>query len=150
MFPLAVSTDNQPRDLRKLDSLTPNLVPLILTRRSCILVSMLHIRALIKPDCIIVFDSAGSTESEISRKFKWHLEKNIKAGIAAREDLELESEEEIGLVYEHRSVESAYIPRNVADIQGTRIDPGSYLQRSGRGNGIHEEPRPRFTGRLGR
>jgi len=97
-------TDNQPRDLRKLDSLTPNLVPLILTRRSCILVSMLHIRALIKPDCIIVFDSAGSTESEISRKFKWHLEKNIKAGIAAREDLELESEEEIGLVYEHRSV----------------------------------------------
>ena len=109
MFPLAVCTDNQPRDLRKLDSLTPNLVPLILTRRSCILVSMLHIRALIKPDCIIVFDSAVSTESEISRKFKWHLEKNIKAGIAAREDLELESEEEIGLVYEHRSVESSSI-----------------------------------------
>lgn len=51
-----------------------------------------------------MFDSAGSTESEISRKFKWHLEKNIKAGIAAQEDLELESEEEIGLVYEHRSV----------------------------------------------
>lgn len=99
--------NSQPRDLRKLDSLTPNLVPLILTRRSCILVSMLHIRALIKPDCIIVFDSAGSTESEISRKFKWHLEKNIKAGIAAQEDLELESEEEIGLVYEHRSAASA-------------------------------------------
>jgi magnesium transporter len=64
---------------------------------------MLHIRALIKPDCIIVFDSAGSTESEISRKFKWHLERNIKAGLAAREECDIGSgEEDIGLVYEHR------------------------------------------------
>jgi magnesium transporter len=70
---------------------------------------MLHIRALIKPDCIIVFDSAGSTESEISRKFKWHLERNIKAGIAAREECEVETEEEIGLVYEHRALESILV-----------------------------------------
>lgn len=66
---------------------------------------MLHIRALIKPDRIIVFDSAGSTESEVSRKFKWHLERNIKAGLAARAEEELDIEEEdIGLVYEHRYV----------------------------------------------
>ena len=89
---------NQPRDLRKLDSLTPNLVPLILTRRTCILISMLHIRALIKPDRVIVFDTAGSTESEIQRRFKWHLERHVRAGLkASAEDVEDE-----GMSYEHR------------------------------------------------
>jgi magnesium transporter len=77
---------------------------------------MLHIRALIKPDCIIVFDSAGSTESEISRKFKWHLERNIKAGLAAREDCYAEAgEEDIGLVYEHRYVAYSAIERSLVD-----------------------------------
>lgn len=80
------------------------------------MVSMLHIRALIKPDCIIVFDSAGSTESEISRKFKWHLERNIKAGLAAREECYAEAgEEDIGLVYEHRYFAYSAMERSLVD-----------------------------------
>ena len=86
--------------MRKLDSLTPNLVPLILTRRTCILISMLHIRALIKPDRVIVFDTAGTTESEVQRRFKWHLERHVQAGIKAN----AEGCEEEGLSYEHRLV----------------------------------------------
>nr|ODN87924.1 magnesium transporter [Cryptococcus depauperatus CBS 7841] len=70
------------RDLRKLDSISPNLVPVILTRKTCILISILHIRALIKPDSVIVFDSAGGQAREVQRKFKYHLEKNIKSGLA--------------------------------------------------------------------
>jgi len=88
----------KPRDLRKLDSLTPNLVPLILTRRTCILLSMLHIRALIKPDRVIVFDTAGTVESEVQRRFKWHLERHVRAGLRAN----VEDQEEEGLSYEHR------------------------------------------------
>jgi len=88
----------QPRDLRKLDSLTPNLVPLILTRRTCILISMLHVRALIKPDRVIVFDTAGTVESEVQRRFKWHLERHVKAGLKAN----IDEHEEEGMSYEHR------------------------------------------------
>ncbi|WRT67295.1 uncharacterized protein IL334_004263 [Kwoniella shivajii] len=73
--------DLDPRDLRKLDSLSPNLVPIILTRKSCILISMLNIKALIKPDRVIVFDIAGTQESEIQKRFKYHLERNIRAGL---------------------------------------------------------------------
>jgi magnesium transporter len=67
---------------------------------------MLHVRALIKPDRVIVFDTAGSAESEIQRRFKWHLERNIKAGVACEgEEKDADAtEEEIGLSYEHRCV----------------------------------------------
>ena len=88
----------QPRDLRKLDSLSPNLVPLILSRRKCILVSILHIRALIKPDRVIIFDTAGTVESDVQKRFKWHLERNIKAGLKAGE----EGDDQTFLDYEHR------------------------------------------------
>ncbi|CAD6578699.1 MAG: magnesium ion transporter [Tremellales sp. Tagirdzhanova-0007] len=92
-------------DLRKLDSLTPNLVPLILTRRTCILISMLHIRALIKPDRVVIFDTAGTVESEVQRRFKWHLERHVRAGLKIGAE---ESEEE-GLSYEHRALESILV-----------------------------------------
>jgi magnesium transporter len=58
---------------------------------------MLHVRALIKPDRVIVFDTAGSVESEVQRRFKWHLERNVRAAKAYDED-----GEDVGLNYEHR------------------------------------------------
>ncbi|WVQ71779.1 hypothetical protein IAR50_001320 [Cryptococcus sp. DSM 104548] len=94
-----------PRDLRKLDSLTPNLVPVILTRKTCILISMLHLRALIKPDKVIVFDSAGAQAMGVQKRFKEHLQKNIKLGLEMRES----GEEEVILSYEHRALESLFI-----------------------------------------
>ncbi|RXK35149.1 magnesium transporter [Tremella mesenterica] len=100
--------DLDPRDLRKLDSLAPNLVPLILTRKSCILISILHIRALIKPDRVIVFDTAGTVESEVQRKFKWHLEKNIRTGLSTRCGDEVR-DEDVELPYEHRALESILV-----------------------------------------
>ncbi|WVF72062.1 hypothetical protein IAT40_006874 [Kwoniella sp. CBS 6097] len=99
--------DLDPRDLRKLDSLSPNLVPIILTRKSCILISILNIRALIKPDRVIVFDIAGTQENEVQRRFKYHLERNIKAGLGIVKG-EDGCEEEV-LSYEHRALESILV-----------------------------------------
>jgi magnesium transporter len=95
------SVDFQPRDLRKLDSLHPNLVPTILSRRTAILINCLHIRALIKADRVILFDSAGTKESEIQGRFRWHLEGNVVRGLSPNSDGG-EDQPGGGLVYEHR------------------------------------------------
>ncbi|KDN43741.1 hypothetical protein RSAG8_05931, partial [Rhizoctonia solani AG-8 WAC10335] len=67
-----------PRDLRKIDSRIPNLVPTILTRKEAILINILHIRALVKADAVILFDSYGSVDSRLHSVFLYHLEHNLK------------------------------------------------------------------------
>lgn len=64
---------------------------------------MLHLRVLIKPDRVIVFETAGSIESEMQRRFKWHLEKNVRSGMMTFEDQDIA--DDMGMLsYEHRSV----------------------------------------------
>ncbi|OSD02634.1 cora-domain-containing protein [Trametes coccinea BRFM310] len=82
-----------PRDLRKIDSRIPNLVPTILVRKEAILVNILHIRALIKADTVILFDTYGSTDSRLHSVFLYHLEHNLRSKTS-------------GLPYEFRAVES--------------------------------------------
>lgn len=60
-----------PRDLRKIERSRKNdLVPSLLVRKNGILISLLTIRALIKPDMVIIFDSVGSGISLDSRTHK--------------------------------------------------------------------------------
>jgi len=61
---------------------------------------MLHLRVLIKPDRVIVFENAGTVESEVQRRFKWHLEKNVRSGVKPLE--EVDHEDAMLLSYEHR------------------------------------------------
>lgn len=68
-----------PRDLRKIDSRVPNLVPTILIRKEAVLVNILHIRALVKADAVILFDTYGSADSRLHSVFLYHLEHNLKA-----------------------------------------------------------------------
>ncbi|KAL5521712.1 MRS2 [Sanghuangporus sanghuang] len=82
-----------PRDLRKIDSRIPNLVPTILARKEAILVNVLHIRALVKADSVILFDTYGSVDSRLHSVFLYHLEHNLKA-------------KGNGLPYEFRAIES--------------------------------------------
>ncbi|KAH8116051.1 cora-domain-containing protein [Phellopilus nigrolimitatus] len=82
-----------PRDLRKIDSRIPNLVPTILARKESILVNILHIRALVKADTVLLFDSYGSADSRLHSIFLYHLEHNLKA-------------KQHGLPYEFRALES--------------------------------------------
>lgn len=60
-----------PRDLRKIEKSRKNdLVPSILVRENSILISLLTIRALVKSDMVILFDSMGiSLESRAHRTF---------------------------------------------------------------------------------
>ncbi|KAJ7154595.1 Mg2+ transporter protein cora-like protein [Mycena filopes] len=67
-----------PRDLRKIDSRVPNLVPTILVRKEAILINILHIRALVKADMVILFDTFGSADSRLHSSFLYHLEHNLK------------------------------------------------------------------------
>ncbi|KAG8755404.1 magnesium ion transporter, partial [Ceratobasidium sp. 423] len=85
-----------PRDLRKIDSRIPNLVPTILTRKEAILVNILHIRALVKADAVILFDSYGSVDSRLHSVFLYHLEHNLK-------------QKSTPLPYEFRALESILV-----------------------------------------
>ncbi|KAF8734808.1 transporter, partial [Rhizoctonia solani] len=85
-----------PRDLRKIDSRIPNLVPTILTRKEAILVNILHIRALVKADAVILFDSYGSVDSRLHSVFLYHLEHNLK-------------QKSTTLPYEFRALESILV-----------------------------------------
>lgn len=85
-----------PRDLRKFDSRIPNLVPTLLVREEAILVNILHIRALVKSDAVLIFDTFGSVNSKLQSSFLYHLEHNLKA-------------KGTGLPYEFRALESALL-----------------------------------------
>ncbi|KAG6831077.1 hypothetical protein H0H92_013001 [Tricholoma furcatifolium] len=67
------------RDLRKIDSRVPNLVPTILVRKEAILINILHIRALVKADAVLLFDTYGSADSRLHSVFLYHLEHNLKS-----------------------------------------------------------------------
>lgn len=82
-----------PRDLRKIDSRIPNLVPTILIRKEAVLINILHIRALVKADTVVLFDSYGSNDSRLHSVFLYHLEHNLKARGS-------------GAPYEFRAIES--------------------------------------------
>lgn len=82
-----------PRDLRKIDSRIPNLVPTILIRKGAVLINILHIRALVKADTVVLFDSYGSNDSRLHSVFLYHLEHNLKARSS-------------GAPYEFRAIES--------------------------------------------
>ncbi|KAN0085740.1 hypothetical protein V8E55_006874 [Tylopilus felleus] len=82
-----------PRDLRKIDSRIPNLVPTILIRKEAILINVLHIRALVKADTVVLFDTYGSDDSRLHSVFLYHLEHNLKARGS-------------GAPYEFRAIES--------------------------------------------
>ncbi|WFD03646.1 Inner membrane magnesium transporter MRS2 [Malassezia obtusa] len=85
----------EPRDLRKIDSRVPNLVPTILARRSGILINILHIRAMVKSDAVLLFDSYGNNDSRLNSAFVYHLEYNLRLSSSK-------------LPYEFRALESIF------------------------------------------
>ncbi|KZT36477.1 cora-domain-containing protein [Sistotremastrum suecicum HHB10207 ss-3] len=84
------------RDLRKIDSRIPNLVPTILVRKEAILINVLHIRALVKANAVFLFDSYGSADSRLHSVFLYHLEHNLKAKGSS-------------LPYEFRAMDSVFL-----------------------------------------
>ncbi|KAF1963197.1 cora-domain-containing protein [Byssothecium circinans] len=64
-----------PRDLRKIDS---SLLPNILVRPTAILINLLHIRALIKHNRVLVFDAYGTTDSKAQSVFMYDLDLKLR------------------------------------------------------------------------
>ncbi|GAA5892223.1 hypothetical protein JCM6882_003615 [Rhodosporidiobolus microsporus] len=88
-----------PRDLRKLDSGVPTVVPTILSRKSCIILTILHLRVAITAREVTIFDAAGSEDSWLKGVFIWSLEHALKTTSKAAH----------GLPYEFRALEACLV-----------------------------------------
>ncbi|SCU91661.1 LAMI_0E06766g1_1 [Lachancea mirantina] len=93
-----------PRDLRKIEKSRKNdLVPSLLVRENSILISLLTIRALVKCDAVILFDSMGiSLESRAHTNFLT----DLKARLRNQEGNGITKDP---LPYEFRALESIFI-----------------------------------------
>lgn len=92
-----------PRDLRKIEKSRKNdLVPSFLVRKNGILVSLVTIKTLIKPDMVIVFDSFASLNSTMHKSFL----NNLKQRLQNHDTLEVKKDP---LPYEFRALESIFI-----------------------------------------
>ena len=99
--------------MRKIDSRIPNLVPTILIRHKAILVNVLHIRALVKANTVILFDVYGSTDSRLHSVMIYHLEVHKPFSLPCdrgshRFQHNLKTKN-TGLPYEFRALESIFL-----------------------------------------
>lgn len=67
-----------PRDLRGIDSISTYQKPTILVRPEAILVNMVHLKALIKCDSVVLFDTFGSTSSYNQSIFIYDLQERLR------------------------------------------------------------------------
>lgn len=87
-----------PRDLRKIDTSAIDIIPSIVIRDNCILVNLLHIKALVEHDKVMIFDTSKPSAASKLGLFVYDLEAKLKAPST-------------GWVqqYEHRALESILI-----------------------------------------
>ncbi|KAF3491409.1 inner membrane magnesium transporter mrs2 [Arthroderma uncinatum] len=91
-----------PRDLRKIDS---SVLPHILIRHSAILISLLHLRVLIKSDRVLVFDAYGSTDTYTQSLFMYDLEGKLRQ----KEPASRQAWTSGALPYEFRALEAVLV-----------------------------------------
>ncbi|KAF9112633.1 magnesium ion transporter [Mortierella sp. AM989] len=96
-----------PRDLRKIDGGFSNHMPVILVRPEVIIVNMGHIRALIKADLIVLFDSPDSDDRVEDSLFVKDLQDKLKQNIVQAG----------GQTFEFRALEAIFISI-VASLHG--------------------------------
>ena len=87
-----------PRDLRKIDS---SMLPHILVRPSAILINLLHLRVLIKHDCVLVLDAYGTTDSYTQSQFMYDLQGKLGQTEGQKQSG--------GMPYEQRATESVLV-----------------------------------------
>lgn len=87
-----------PRDLRKIEKIGYNteIAPSISVRKDSVVITLLHIRALIKADTVIIFDDLGSRNSHAQSQFIMDLESKLKA-------------KNVDLPYEIRALEAVLV-----------------------------------------
>lgn len=87
-----------PRDLRKIDTSAIDVIPSIVVRDNCILVNLLHIKALVRADTVMIFDTSDVNAAGRLGLFVYDLESKLKS-------------HNHGWIqqYEHRALESILI-----------------------------------------
>ncbi|KAM5473401.1 magnesium ion transporter [Microsporum audouinii] len=114
-----------PRDLRKIDS---SVLPHILIRHSAILISLLHLRVLIKSDRVLVFDAYGSTDTYTQSLFMYDLEGKLRQ----KEPASRTAWTSGALPYEFRALEAVLVSITSgleAEFEGVR-EPVSRVLRA--------------------
>ncbi|SCW01384.1 LAFE_0D11386g1_1 [Lachancea fermentati] len=85
-----------PRDLRKVDTSTIDVIPSIVVKPTCILINLLHIKALIQQDSVFVFDTSNSAAAMKLGVFMYDLESKLSTAASSH----------TAQCYEHRALES--------------------------------------------
>ncbi|KAJ3724187.1 Mg2+ transporter protein cora-like protein [Lentinula guzmanii] len=144
---LSVEHQLNPRDLRKIDSRVPNLVPTILVRKQAILINILHIRALIKADTVVLFDTYGSADSRLHSVYLYHLEvfiRTLVGGLLAELEDSIDHDRFKRLLHYSRRLASFH---NRAKLVGEAIDEVltqdedlSAMYLTDKHNGVEHDP----------
>lgn len=92
-----------PRDLRKIDTSSIDVVPLIMVRGdNSILINLLHIKAIIKKDRVMIFDTSNQLIAKKLGLFMYDLEMKLKTPVVVNGSAGT-------LCYEFRALESVLI-----------------------------------------
>lgn len=94
-----------PRDLRKVDSSTIDVIPSFVIKPKCILVNLLHIKALLQKDKVLVFDTANPEAAIKLGVLMYDLESKLSQKSFNYQGRSVSYQEN----YEHRALESILI-----------------------------------------
>lgn len=94
-----------PRDLRKIDSSTVDVIPSLVIKKNCFLVNLLHIKAMIQKDKVLVFDTDNSDAAIKLGVLMYDLEAKLSRRNSVYQGRSLNYKEN----YEHRALESILI-----------------------------------------
>ncbi|SCU84627.1 LANO_0C01926g1_1 [Lachancea nothofagi CBS 11611] len=85
-----------PRDLRKIDATAVDVIPSIVVKPTCILINLLHIKAMIQKDSVFVFDTSNSEAAMKLGVLMYDLESKLSSASGSH----------MAQLYEHRALES--------------------------------------------
>ncbi|ODV94733.1 hypothetical protein PACTADRAFT_50599 [Pachysolen tannophilus NRRL Y-2460] len=97
-----------PRDLRKIDSSTIDIIPTIAVRKNCILVNLLHIKAIVKSNTVMIFDTSTPSSATKLSLFMYDLESKLKITPAGSNNKLLANPSQ-QYYYEFKAIESILI-----------------------------------------
>ncbi|CAI4052339.1 hypothetical protein SKDZ_15G4670 [Saccharomyces kudriavzevii ZP591] len=86
-----------PRDLRKIDNSSIDIIPTIMCKPNCIVINLLHIKALIEHDKVYVFDTTNPSAAAKLSVLMYDLQSKLS------------STKNNSQFYEHRALESIFI-----------------------------------------
>lgn len=91
-----------PRDLRKIDTTAIDIIPSIIVKKSCIVINMLHIKALIEKDRVFVFDTVNPSAAAKLGVLMYDLESKLSSKDNSTGSSSIQ-------FYEHKALESMLI-----------------------------------------